>query len=113
MAIEANILDLLVGLLQAKVLDLSTCLVEGCSAIVISWLCLLERDPWKYSMWVHQILDLASSLGCSFSWSPHSTIMIADCLAKCAAKQMVSFVRDFLLLELYTVAYFVHVFVSY
>ena len=73
LAIDAKILALLEGLLQAKALDLSNILVEGDSAIVISRLSKLERGPWKYNIWLDQIPDIVSSLDCSFSWSSHSS----------------------------------------
>ena len=73
LAIDAKILALLEGLLQAKALDLSNILVEGDSAIVISRLSKLERGPWKCNIWLDQIPNIVSSFDCSFSWSSHSS----------------------------------------
>lgn len=66
LAIEGNIVALLEGLI-ARALDISNLLMVGDSGKVISGVYSLERDPWKYDMWLHQILNLASHLGCSFS----------------------------------------------
>ena len=95
LAIEAKILALLEGLLQTKALDLSNFLVKGDYAIVISQMSKLESGLWQYNKWLHQILDLANILNCSFFGSPCSTSKITDHLAKCKAKQIVSFVGIF------------------
>ena len=55
----------------------------------------LESGLWQYNKWLHQILDLANILNCSFFGSPCSTSKITDHLAKCKAKQIVSFVGIF------------------
>ena len=53
---------------------------------VISWLSKLERGPWKYAGWLHQILDAVSNLGCAFSSSPHFANHSAGHLAKLGTK---------------------------
>ena len=67
MAIEANILVLLEGLLQAKALGLSTLTIEGNLATVILMVINEERGFWKLDNWMHKILDIVSELGCSLS----------------------------------------------
>ena len=48
LAIEVEILTLLEGLLQAKALGLSNLIIEGDSAIVLSWVINKERGSWKF-----------------------------------------------------------------
>lgn len=55
----------------------------------LNWSCL-----WKYDILLHLILNLSWNLGCSFSWSSHSTNDAANWLAKYGAKQNVCFVRN-------------------
>ena len=67
MAIEANILVLLEGLLQAKALGLSTLTIEGNLATIILMVINEERGFWKFDNWMRKILDIVSELGCSLS----------------------------------------------
>ena len=50
----------------AKAKGLSNLVVEGDSAILISWVNKKKRDPWKLDGWFHQIFDIASELECLF-----------------------------------------------
>ena len=68
---------------------------EGDFAIVISWATKKERGPWKFDGWFCQIIDISSELGCFFSWGPCLSNHVIDALAKCEARNMVSFVGDF------------------
>ena len=46
-------------------LSLSSQIVEGDSATVISWVNNKERSSWKFDNWMCKIMDNANELGCS------------------------------------------------
>ena len=96
LAIRTEILELLEGLMQAKVISLSNLIVEGDSATVISWVNNKERDLWKFDNWMREIIDTTNELGYSLSWIPCTTNQVTNQLAKQGAKHMASSIGNFL-----------------
>ena len=52
-AIEAKVVELLEGLVQAKALGLFNLMVEGDSAIAISLVAKKKRGSWRLNGWLH------------------------------------------------------------
>lgn len=69
-------------------------MVEG-DFVVISWLAKKERGSWRLYRRLHQIFNVFIELGYSIRWVPHLTNQLAAGLAKRGAKQLVSFVVDY------------------
>ena len=57
-------------------------------------------------MWLCQIINISSELGCSFSWTLCFGNDVADALAKGGARHMVSFVEDLIPLRILIRSYF-------
>ena len=103
---SCGILALFEGLSQAKALCLSNLTIKGDSASAIYWVTNRKRGSWKMSnskrgsqkfdKRMHKIIHIASELGCSLFWVPHSANQVTDQLAKQGAKHLASFVGDFL-----------------
>ena len=55
--------------IRRKGFESSQLRTEGNSTIMTSWASKLERGSWKYNKWLHQTLEVASNLGCLFSYS--------------------------------------------
>ena len=55
-----------------------------------------ERSSWMLGRWIPLIFDTIIELGCSICWVPLLVNLVANSLAKGGAKQMISFVGDYL-----------------
>ena len=95
-AIKAKVVALLEDHVEAKTLGLSNFVVQGDSIVVISWVAKMERGLWRLDGWLCQIFDIFTKLGWSIQWVLHSANQVVDELAKRGAKQLISFVGDYL-----------------
>lgn len=93
LAIKMGVSALLEALMQNRALSLYDLGVQQDSAIVTSWTFKSNKGPWNYDESLCQILDVASNLSCSFSWTPCFSNHVACQLVKQGAKQQISLHR--------------------